>query len=102
LAVYTTAAQIGGATEDIITVYLPIILGQDALQWLWHLPRHYIDDLEDFSRRFAVNFQSLSNKPTHPWDLKSIKRQSDETLRSFLRKFQRMRKHIPEVTDVGD
>jgi hypothetical protein len=34
LAVYTTAAQAAGATEDVMTAYLPIVLGQDALQWL--------------------------------------------------------------------
>jgi hypothetical protein len=70
-----------------MTTYLPIILGQDALQWLQHLPRHCINDWDDFSRRFVVNFQFLSNKLAEPWDLKSIKRQSDETLRSFLRCF---------------
>jgi hypothetical protein len=46
-----------------MTAYLPIVLGQDALQWLRHLPRHYIDDWSDFSRRFTANFQSLSDKP---------------------------------------
>jgi hypothetical protein len=66
-----------------MTAYLPIVLGQDALQWLRHLPRHFIDDWSDFSRRFIANFQSLSNKPTQPWDLKSIKRRGDETLRSY-------------------
>jgi hypothetical protein len=34
LAVYTTAARAAGATEDVMTAYLPIVLGQDALQWL--------------------------------------------------------------------
>jgi hypothetical protein len=57
-----------------MTAYLPIVLGQDALQWLRHLPRHCIDDWSDFSRRFTANFQSLSDKPVQPWDLKSIKR----------------------------
>jgi hypothetical protein len=38
LAVYTTAARAAGATEDVMTAYLPIVLGQDALQWLRHLP----------------------------------------------------------------
>jgi sugar phosphate permease len=38
LAVYTTAAQVAGATEDVMTAYLPIVLEQDALQWLRHLP----------------------------------------------------------------
>jgi hypothetical protein len=37
LAVYTTA-QAAGVTEDVMTTYLPIVLGQDALQWLRHLP----------------------------------------------------------------
>jgi hypothetical protein len=43
LAVYTTAARAAGASEDVMTAYLPIVLGQDALQWLRHLPRHCID-----------------------------------------------------------
>jgi hypothetical protein len=73
LAVYTTAARAAGASEDVMTTYLPIVLGQDALQWLRHLPRHCIDDWSDFSRRFTANFQSLSDKPAQPWDLKSIK-----------------------------
>jgi hypothetical protein len=34
-----------------------------------------------------------------PWDLKSIKRQNDETLRSFLKRFQTMRNRIPEVAE---
>jgi hypothetical protein len=70
-----------------MTAYLPIVLEQDALQWLRHLPRHCIDDWSDFSRRFTTNFQSLSDKPAQPWDLKSIKRRGDETLRSYLKRF---------------
>ena len=31
LTIYTTAARAAGATEDVMTAYLPIILGQDAL-----------------------------------------------------------------------
>jgi hypothetical protein len=66
LAIYTTTAWAVGATEDVMTAYLPIVLGQDALQWLRHLPRHCIDDWGDFSRRFIANFQSLPNKPAQP------------------------------------
>jgi hypothetical protein len=84
-----------------MTAYLPIVLGQDALQWLRHLPRHCIDDWGDFSRRFTANFQSLSDKPAQPWDLKSIKRRGDETLRSYLKRFQTMRNRIPEVTEAA-
>jgi hypothetical protein len=53
LAVYTTAAPATGATKDVMTVYLPIILGQDTFQWLRHLPQHCIDDWSDFSRHFS-------------------------------------------------
>jgi hypothetical protein len=74
LDVYTTAPRAFGAIEDAMTVYLPIVLGQGALQWLRHLPQHCIDDWDDFSRRFVTNFQSLPDKPVEPWDLKSIKR----------------------------
>jgi hypothetical protein len=80
--------------------YLPIVLGQDALQWLRHLPRHCIDDWGDFSRRFVANFQSLSDKPAQPLDLKSIKHQNNEPLRSFFRRFQTMRNRIPEVVEA--
>jgi hypothetical protein len=84
-----------------MTTYLPIVLGQDALQWLRHLPRHCIDDWGDFSRRFTANFQSLSDKPAQPWDLKFMKHRGDETLRSYLKRFQTMRNCIPEVTEAA-
>jgi hypothetical protein len=101
LAVYTIAARAAGATEDVMTAYLPIVLGQDALQWLRHLPRHCIDDWSDFSRCFIANFQSLSDKLAQPWDLKSIKRRGDETLRSYLKRFQTMRNRILEVAKAA-
>jgi hypothetical protein len=101
LAVYTTASRAAGAIEDVMTAYLPIVLGQDALQWLRHLSRHCIDDSSDFSRRFIANFQSLSDKPTQPWDLKSIRRRGDEIIRSYLKRFQTMRNRIPEVTKAA-
>jgi hypothetical protein len=31
LVVYTTAARAAGVTKDVMTAYLPIVLGQDAL-----------------------------------------------------------------------
>jgi hypothetical protein len=101
LAVYTTATRAAGATEDVMTAYLPIVLGQDALQWLRHLPQHCIDDWSDFSRCFIANFQSLSDKPAQPWALKSNRRQGDETLRSYLKRFETMRNRIPEVTEAA-
>jgi hypothetical protein len=84
-----------------MTPYLPIVLGQDALQWHRHLPRHCIDDWSDFSRRFTANFQSLSEKPAQPWDLKYIKRRGDETLWSYLKRFQTMRNRIPEFAEAA-
>jgi hypothetical protein len=82
-----------------MTAYLPIVLRKDALQWLRHLPRHCIDDWSDFSRCFIANFQSLSDKSAQPWDLKSIRCRGDETLRLYLKRFQTMRNHIPEVPE---
>jgi hypothetical protein len=101
LIIYTTAARTAGATEDMMTAYFPIVLEQDALQWLRHLPQHCIDDWSDFIRCFIANFQSLSDKSAQPWDLKSIRHQGDETLRSYLKRFQTMRNHIPEVTEAA-
>jgi hypothetical protein len=90
-----------GAMEDIMIAYLPIVIGYDALQWLQHLPHHCIDEWDDFCHQFVANFQSLFDKPAQPWDLKSIKRQSDESLCSFLMHFQTMRNHIPDVTKAA-
>jgi hypothetical protein len=101
LAIYTTTARAARATKDVMTTYLPIVLGHDALQWLRHLPRHCIDDWSDFSRRFIANFQSLSDKPAQPWDLKSIRCRGDETLWSYLKRFQTMRNRILEVTKAA-
>jgi hypothetical protein len=72
-----------------------------VLQWLRHLPQHCIDDWSDFSRCFIANFQTLSDKPAQPWDLKSIRRRGDETLRSYLKIFQTMRHRIPEVAEAA-
>jgi histidinol dehydrogenase len=36
-----------------------------------------------------------------PWDLKSIRRRGDETLRSYLQRFQTMRNRITEVTEAA-
>jgi hypothetical protein len=49
----------------------------------------------------SANFLSLSDKPAQPWDLKSIRQQNDETLRSFLKRFETMRNRIPEVAEVA-
>jgi hypothetical protein len=84
-----------------MTACLPIVLGQDALQGLRHLPQHCINDWNDFSRRFTTNFQSLSDKSAQPCDLKSIKRRGDETLGSYLKRFQTMRNRIPEVVEAA-
>lgn len=74
LAVYTTTAQATRATRYVMIAYWPIVLWQDALQWLRHLHRHCINDWTDFCHRFVANFQSLSDKPVQPWDTKPIKR----------------------------
>jgi hypothetical protein len=39
--------------------------------------------------------------PAQPWDLKSIRRQGDETLRSYLKRFRTMRNRIPKVTETA-
>jgi hypothetical protein len=57
-------------------------------------------DWSDFSRCFIANFQSLSDKPAQPWDLKFIRCRGDETLRSYLKRFQTLRNRIPEVADA--
>jgi hypothetical protein len=36
-----------------------------------------------------------------PWDLKPIRRRGDETLRSYLKRFQTMRNRIPEVVEAA-
>jgi hypothetical protein len=100
LAIYTIAAQAAGVMEDVMTTYLSIVLRQDALQWLRHLPCHCFNDGDNFSHRFVVNFQSLYDKPAQTWDLMSIKRQSNETLCLFLRSFQTMRNFIPDIAEA--
>jgi hypothetical protein len=39
--------------------------------------------------------------PVQPWDLKSIRRRGDETLRSYLKRFQTMRNRILEVAEAA-
>ena len=84
---YTTAARAANASEDLMTAYIPIKLGQEALQWLRHLRQGCIEDWGDFCHLFVANFQSLSDKPAQRWDLKIIRRKDSESLRSYLKQF---------------
>jgi hypothetical protein len=53
-------------------------------------------DLEDKKNKVIIE-----DKPAQPWDLKFIRHQSDETLRSYLKRFQTMRNRILEVTEAA-
>jgi hypothetical protein len=57
--------------------------------------------LERLQSALHHQLQSLSDKPTQPWDHKSIRRQNDETLLSYLKRFQTMRNRIPEVAEAA-
>lgn len=82
-----------------MTAYVPIKLGQDALQWLRHLKRGSIEDWGDFRRLFIANFQSLSDKPAQRWDLKGIRCKDSEGLQSYLKRFQALRNRIPNISE---
>lgn len=84
-----------------MAAYLPIAVGQGVLQWLRHLPCCCIDRWADFCDRFIANYQSLSDKPAQPWDLKSIRCNDDESLRLFLKHFQSMRNCIPDIAEMA-
>jgi hypothetical protein len=62
LIVYSMVARGTRVSEDIMVAYLPIVHGQDALQWLHYLPHQCIDHCVDFYDHFVTNYQSLSNK----------------------------------------
>jgi hypothetical protein len=56
--------------------------------------------LEQLQSAFYHQLHILSDKLAQPWDLKSIRRREDGTLRSYLKRFQTMRNHIPEVAEA--
>jgi hypothetical protein len=62
--------------------------------------RHYVDRWANFCYYFVANYQSLSNKLAQSCDLKSIMCNNDESLRSFLKRFQSMRNHIPDIDEA--
>jgi len=73
LTLYETVARVARTSRDAMTSYVPIMMGIDALQWLHHLPNNYIDSWDSFCAKFTANFNSLSDKPAQPWDLKTVK-----------------------------
>lgn len=62
--------------------------------------RHCVDRWANFCDHFVANYQSLSNKLAQSYDLKSIRCNNDESLRSFLKRFQSMRNHIPGIDEA--
>ena len=86
--------------KDVMSSYHLIVLGQDVPYWLPHLCHHYINNGADFCVRLIAHFQSLFNKLTQPWYLKSIKCKEDDSYCSSLKCFQSMRNRIPNITEV--
>jgi hypothetical protein len=78
---YRLACRAGGADNDLfIMQFLHIYLVNSARAWLDHLPRNIIDDWEDLNEIFTGNFDGTYVQPSNPWDLRSCRQKSDESL----------------------
>jgi hypothetical protein len=79
------ACQAGGVFDDFFIIqFVLIYLTSFARAWLDHLPRSVIDSWEDLQEIFTPNFQGTYVWRGNPWDQKSCRQKSGESLRGYI------------------
>jgi hypothetical protein len=98
---YRHACRVGGVDNDLFIIqFLPIYLSDSARAWLNHLPRNIIDSWKDLNEIFTGNFQGTYVHPGNPWDLKSCRQKSGESLQDYIRRFSQRCYELLTVADA--
>lgn len=96
------ASRAGGADkEDFIIHNLPLVLADSAPTWLEHLPSGWIHSWTDLRNVFVGNFQGTYLRPGNPWDLRSCRQKSDESLWAYIWHFSRQCNELPNISKVN-
>ena len=70
------------------------------MSWFTSLAPDSIGSWEELKKVFADNYMAMCTRPGTKHDLNRINQKPSELLRSYIRRFSKMRNSIPNITEV--
>jgi hypothetical protein len=101
LQVYVTAITAAGGDTAVMATYFHVALSGLARTWLMNLTPGSIYSLEELYARFATNFASAYQRHGMEAHLHAVRQEPEETLRTFISRFTRVRGTIPRIFDAS-
>ena len=99
LRTYSIAVRAANGDNDIMAAYFPVMMGCHALNWLEALPAGSINSWQELCNAFIQYYQASCPGPKTRWDLASVIRQPDESLRDYIKRYFANHNSIMEVDD---
>ena len=79
--------------------YIRLMLEGTARDWLKALPPSSYDSWDHFRRDFIKNFEPLCERPKTFEELRACTQRSDETLRSYIRRWTTIRNSVGAISE---
>jgi hypothetical protein len=101
LEVYVTAITTAGGNTAVMATYFHVALSRPARTWLMNLALGSIYSWEELCARFTTNFASAYQQHGVEAHLHAVRQEPEETLRTFISRFTKVRGTIPRISDAS-
>jgi hypothetical protein len=101
LQVYVTAITTAGGNTAVMATYFHVALSGPARTWLMNLAPGSIYSWEELCVWFVANFASAYQQHGVEAHLHAVRQEPEETLRTFISRFTKVRGTIPRISDAS-
>jgi hypothetical protein len=101
LQVYVIAITAAGGNTAVMATYFHVVLSGPARTWLKNLTPWSIYSWEELCARFVANFASAYQQHGVEAHLHVVRQEPEETLRTFISRFTKVRGTIPRISDAS-
>jgi hypothetical protein len=101
LQVYVTAITAVGGNTAVMATYFHVALSGPARTWLMNLAPRSIYSWEELCAWFTTNFASAYQQHGVEAHLHAVRQEPEETLRTFISRFTKVRGTIPRISDAS-
>jgi hypothetical protein len=99
--VYVTAITAAGGNTAVMATYFHVALSGPARTWLLNLVPGSVYSWEELCARFVANFASAYQQHGVEAHLHAVRQEPEETLRTFISRFTKVRGTIPRISDAS-
>ena len=96
---YRLAVGCQRGTTTTAMQYIQLMMEGTARDWLKSLTESYYDSWEHFKGDFIKYFEPLCDRPKTFEELRTCKQKSDESLRSYIRRWTTIRNSVGNVSE---